>query len=135
MNPVATRIEDQLSELKMKRTTILDRFKNAIQAFRGRPIESITLGLDIKRCDQCEYKADGNIREHLMVIMGARAAYMDYECRIDIPGGLEGEGELVKFVRRTVERYIQKATDGEDVNFDEYIETALLKQYASLTEE
>lgn len=107
----------------------MDRIRNAIRAFRGKPIRSLNLGVDIKRCDECEYKSDYSIREHLLVVMGARAAYMDYECRIDIPGGLEGEGELADFVKKTVESYIRKATDGEDVNFDEYIETALIKQY------
>ena len=119
----------------INQVTLMDRIKNAIRAFRGKPIQSISLGLDVKRCDECEYKGDANLREHLMVIMGARAAYMDYECRIDLPGGLEGEGELAEFVKKTVERYIQKATDGEDVNFDEYIETALIKQYGKMMEE
>lgn len=116
-------------------TTLMDRIKNAIRAFQGKPIRSISLGIDVKRCDECEYKVDSGIREHLMVIMGARAAYMHYECRIDLPGGLEGEGQLVDFVKKTVERYIWKTTDGEDVNFDEYIETALIKQYGNKMEE
>ena len=115
----------------IKRTTLIERFQNAIKAFKGKPVGSINFGIDIKRCDQCEYKSDASIREHLLVVMGARAAYMDYECRIDIPGGLEGEGELADFVKKTVESYIRKATDGEDVNFDEYIETALIKQYGA----
>lgn len=123
------------SENKIKRTTLINRLKNAVRAFRGRPIQSLTLGLDIKRCDQYDYKSDSPIREHLMVIMGARAAYMDYACRIDLPGGLEGEGELVRFVRKTVNEYLRKSTDGEDINFDEFIETALMKEYGVLMEE
>ena len=119
----------------INRITLMDRIKNAIRAFRGKPIQSISLGIDVKRCDECEHKADGNIREHLMAIMGARAAYMDCQGDIDIPEGLEAEGDLVGFVKKTVECYIRKATDGDDVNFDEYIETALIKQYGELMEE
>lgn len=119
----------------INRVTFMDRIRNAIRAFQGKPIQSISLGLDVKRCDECEYRGDFNIREHLLVVMGARAAYMDYECRIDIPVGLEGEGELAEFVKKVVNSYIQKATDGEDVNFDEYIETALIKQYGVKMEE
>ncbi len=119
----------------IKQTTLIERFQNAIRAFRGKPIGSVQFGIDVKRCDECEYKGDANIREHLMVIMGARAAYMDSMNDIDIPEGLEGEGNLVEFVKKTVERYIQEATDGEDNNFDEYIETALVKQYGKMMEE
>ena len=124
------------SENKIKQTTLMNRLKNAVRAFRGRPIQSLTLGLDIKRCDQCDYKSDAPIiREHLMTIMGARAAYMDYAEMIDIPGGLGGEGELVWFVRKTVNEYLRKTTDGEDINFDEFIETALMNEYGISTEE
>ena len=135
MNPVASKIEDHLSENKIKRTTLLDRLKNAIRAFQGKPIQSISLGIDIKRCDECEHKADGNIREHLMVIMGARAAYMDSAGVIDIPEGHEAEGDLVSFVKKTVERYVEETTECKDVNFDEYIENALIHQYAIVMEE
>lgn len=115
----------------INRTTLMDRIKNAVRAFQGKPIQSISLGLDVKRCDECEYKCDGNIREHLMVIMGARAAYMDCEGSIDIPGGVKAEGELVDFVKKTVERYIRE----DNVIFDEYIETALIEEYAIVMEE
>lgn len=118
----------------VKKISLSDRIKNAVMAFKGTQIGSLSFGVDVKRCDQCEHRSDGNIREHLMVIMGARAAYMDYSCRIDIPSGLEGEDELVEFVRKTVESYIRKATD-EDINFDEYIENALIKKYATAMED
>lgn len=125
MNPVANKIVDHLSENKIKRTTLLDRLKNAIRAFLGKPIQSISLGIDIKRCDECEYKGGAGQREHLMTVMGARAAYMDCDGTIDIPEGLEAEGTLVWFIRKTVEQYIRC----HDVNFDEYIETALIDEY------
>lgn len=115
----------------ISQTTLMDRIKNAIRAFQGKPIQSISLGVDVKRCDECEYRAYAGMREHLMVIMGARAAYMDCEGSIDIPAGIEAEGELVDFVKKTVERYIQE----DNVIFDEYIETALIEEYAIVMEE
>ena len=39
---------------KVKKTTIWDRFRNASRALRGKPADSIELGLVIKRCDQCK---------------------------------------------------------------------------------
>jgi hypothetical protein len=115
--------------------TLMDRLRNAIRAFQGKPIQSLSLGIDIKRCDECEYKSDANAREHLLVIMGARAAYMNSAGIIDIPEGLKAEGELASFAKKIVNRYIRAATDGEDVNFDDYIETALIHQYAIVMEE
>jgi hypothetical protein len=120
---------------EVKKLTLIDRFRNAFKAFKGTQVGSLSFGVDVKRCDQCEFKSDGNIREHLMVIMGARAAYMDTMESIYIPGGLEGEGELVWFVRKTVNEYLRKGTDGEDNNFDEFIETRLLAAYGKETEE
>ena len=117
---------------QLKQTTLLDRIKNAIRAFQGKPIQTLSLGLDVKRCDECEYKSDAGIREHLLVVMGARAAYMDSEGTIDIPGGVEGEGKLTDFVTKVVNRYV---TEAPYVNFDEYIETALIEQYAILMED
>ena len=117
---------------QLKQTTLLDRIKNAIRAFRGRPIQTVSFGIDVKRCDECEYKCDAPFREHLLVVMGARAAYLDSMGTIDIPGGLEAEGNLVWFVKKTVERYIRETAEGKDVNFDEYIENALVNEYAFL---
>ena len=108
------------------RTTLMDRIRNTIRAFQGKPVGSIQFGIDVKRCDQCEYKSNASIGEHLLVIMGARAAYMDMRGVIDIPSGLEAEGKLVQFVKKTVDRYIQ---DADYNNFDEYIENALVKEY------
>lgn len=48
---------------EVKRTTLIDRIENAIKAFRGKPLGSITYGLDIKKCSECGYKQkeDGNV--------------------------------------------------------------------------
>lgn len=110
--------------------TITDRIRNAIRAFQGNPIQYVSLGVDVKRCDECEYRGGAGIREHLMVIMGVRAAYMDSEGIIDIPKGFSGEGTFVSFVRKTIDHYVQEPTDVKGINFDEYIETELVKQYA-----
>lgn len=37
-----------------KPTTIFDRFKNAIRAFKGEPCASIQFGIDVKKCDECD---------------------------------------------------------------------------------
>lgn len=41
---------------KAKKTTLLDRFRDAIRAFNRKPIGSITYGLEIKECSKCEYR-------------------------------------------------------------------------------
>lgn len=39
---------------EIHKTTLLDRCRRAYEAFRGKPISSLHMGIDIKRCDQCE---------------------------------------------------------------------------------
>lgn len=48
---------------EIKRTTFIDRIKNAVDAFIGKPLGSITYGLDIKKCSDCKYKRveDGSV--------------------------------------------------------------------------
>lgn len=36
------------------KTTIKDRLANAIAAFKGQPLKSITYGVELKRCSKCE---------------------------------------------------------------------------------
>ena len=43
-----------MKEKKPHKTTLLDRFRRAAEAFRGKPYSSLEFGLNIKRCDQCE---------------------------------------------------------------------------------
>ena len=69
----------------IKRTTFMDRMRNAVKAFKGQQIGSLYFGVDVKRCDQCEYKKDESLRENLLVTAGSRAAYMDDQGIIDIP--------------------------------------------------
>lgn len=42
---------------KIKRLTILDRFRNATRAFRGKEIGSISFGIDMKKCSECDKNA------------------------------------------------------------------------------
>lgn len=69
-----------------------------------------------------------NIRDDLLVTMGARAAYMHDKDLIKLPSGVEGERELSAFVVTTVNKYIF-SPGLFDMNFDEYIETALTEKY------
>ena len=67
-----------------------------------------------------------SLRDKLLVIAGARATYMDYIGDIDIPGGLEAEDDLAKFVVEAVDTYIKLP---EDIPFDIFIETELKCTY------
>ena len=88
-------------------------------------IGNLTVGIDFKRCDECEYKNTW-IRDNELVTSGARAAYLDDAGVISIPGWLEGEDELAAFIRNIVNRYYY---DNVEENFDMYIETELIKKY------
>ena len=39
----------------MKKTTIIDRIRNAWAALRAKPAKSITLGVNVTRCDECDF--------------------------------------------------------------------------------
>ena len=110
---------------EIKKLTLRDRIKDAINAFRGRKIGSLHFGVDLKRCDECEYK-NNDIREELLVIAGARAAYMECSNSIKLPEGIEGERWLSSFITNMVDLYL---CNKDNTNFDEYIESVLLKRY------
>lgn len=66
-----------------------------------------------------------SLRDNLLVTAGARAAYMDSEGCIDLPGGVEGEDILAGFIVKAVNHYLFN-----DVGpFDLYIEKALLAKF------
>lgn len=88
-------------------------------------IGDLTLGVSIKRCEECEYK-NRVIRDELLVIAGARAAYLDMKNHIDIPEGTEGEHDLAYIVTKLVDRYLY---NNDDISFDLYIESALAQKY------
>lgn len=39
---------------KIKKITIWGRIRDAAHALRGKPAHGITLGVEVKRCDQCD---------------------------------------------------------------------------------
>lgn len=111
----------------IKRTTLSDRFRNAIRGFKGKPIDILYLGVDVKRCCECEYKNDRALRDDLLVTAGARAAYMENLGCIELPSGVEGETKLAKFISHTVDRFLyQKVLD---TSYDIFIENALANEY------
>lgn len=112
---------------EVKKLTFRDRIRDAVNAFRGRKIGSLQFGVDVKRCSECDYK-NNDIREDLLVIAGARAAYMHDANVIDIPEGLVGEQKLACDIRRMVNNYL---AGDDDINFDLYIETALANNYGT----
>ena len=111
------------------RMTLADRFKRAVYAFKGNPIGNLYFGVDIKRCDQCEYKNVPEIRDNLLVTAGARAAYMNYSDKIDIPDGIEEEFKLYEFLTKVVDDYLRRDCG----NFDLYLETKLTEKYGGNT--
>ena len=88
-------------------------------------MSDLTVGIDFKRCSECEYK-NNDIREELLVIAGARAAYMHDANVINIPEGLQGEHKLACDIRRMVNNYL---AGDDNISFDLYIETALANSY------
>lgn len=70
------------------------------------------------------------LRDNLLVTMGARAAYMHDKGDIKLPEGVEGEKELADFVVGTVTAYMAYSKFYSlDANFDEFIESALMGKY------
>lgn len=109
----------------IKKTTLADRLKRSVKAFKGEPIGSLYFGVDLRRCDQCEYKNIPEIRDNLLVTAGTRAVYMNYNGKINIPEGFEEENKLAEFLTCVVDDYIR--LDGK--NFDLYLEYRLIERY------
>ena len=109
----------------IKKTTLADRLKRSVKAFKGEPIGSLYFGVDVKRCDQCEYKNVPGIRDNLLVTAGTRAVHMDYSGEIDIPEGFEEENKLAEFLTKVVDDYIRLDWG----NFDLYLEAKLIERY------
>lgn len=60
-----------MSELYV--TTFKDRINRAIKAFKGKPVGSISLGVDVKRCCDCEYKGNSPHVGKVLYICDRRA--------------------------------------------------------------
>lgn len=42
--------------MPVKRRTLTDRLRAAYKAFFGKPIGAINMGIDVRKCSECEYK-------------------------------------------------------------------------------
>ena len=109
----------------IKRTTLADRIKRSVKAFKGEPIGSLYFGVDVKRCDQCEYKNVPGNRDNLLVTAGIRAVHMDCLGDIDIPAGFDEENKLAELLTKVVDDYIRLDCG----NFDLYLEAKLIEKY------
>ena len=109
----------------IKKTTLVDRVKRSVEAFKGNPVGNLYFGVDIKRCDQCEYKNTPEIRDILLVTAGARAVHLDYRGEIAIREGLEEENKFAEFLTKVVDYYLSHDCG----NFDLYLETKLIEKY------
>lgn len=72
------------------------------------------------------------LRDNLLVTMGARAAYMHDKGDIKLPEGVEGEKDLADFVVGTVTAYMAYSKLHIGVNFDEFIEKSLMGKYGPM---
>lgn len=109
----------------IKKRGLGDKLRDAFNAFRGKPVQTLRFGMEVKRCGDCEHYQNSFIRDYLLVSASTRAAYMDGE-RVDLPSGIEGEAVFAEFIARIVDQYLNY--DSENI-FDEYIETRLEKEY------
>ena len=46
---------------KIKKRTLFDKCRDAYRAFRGKQIGSLTFGIDVKKCSECDYKKQDQI--------------------------------------------------------------------------
>lgn len=60
-----------MSELYV--TTFKDRINRAIKAFKGDPVGIMSLGVDVKRCCDCEYKGNSPHVRKVLYICDGRA--------------------------------------------------------------
>lgn len=88
-------------------------------------INDLTVGIDFKRCSECEYK-NNDLRNNLLVTAGVRAGCMDMSEHINLPTTIEGEHEVALYISRKVDYYL--ASDRRE-NFDEFIEKCLIRRF------
>lgn len=72
------------------------------------------------------------LRNNLLVTMGARAAYMECLGLIELPRGVDGEKELSDFITNKVDIYMAERLVTYDMNFDQYMEESLLNKYGGI---
>jgi hypothetical protein len=107
---------------------LINRIKNAIRAFKGDPIDAryVSVGIDVKRCINCEHAQANPFRDDLLVTAGTRAGYMDYNEEIELPSGIYSEREIAEFIAGVVDYYMNNKTG---TYFDDYIERKLIEKY------
>jgi ubiquinone biosynthesis protein COQ9 len=106
----------------------INRIKNAIRAFKGDSNDAkyVSVGIDVKRCIDCERAQANPFRDDLLVTAGTRAAYMSVYENIILPDGIDGESEIAEFIAGVVDYYINNETG---TYFDDYIERKLIEKY------
>ena len=69
---------------KIKKRTLIDKFRDAYRAYRGKQLGSLTFGVDVKKCSECDYRRGADI----LYLCDQRAcqdcAYPDCEYTTDI---------------------------------------------------
>lgn len=115
--------------MEPKVVTFKERIQRAIKAFKGQNVGSLQFGIDVKRCNECEYRSD--IRDNLLVTAGCRAGLMSELQHIVLPDGLSGEDELAAILTKAVDFYMSIRVDQP---FDLYIEDVIIKEFANLEE-
>lgn len=108
----------------IKPVKLADRFRYAARAFKCGKIGELHYGVTVKRCDEC--KKNDYVRDKLIAVAGARAAYMDDMGKIDIPGDLMGEDRMARCVIDIVDNYLHYSPNA---NFDSYIETLIEREF------
>ena len=88
-------------------------------------INDLTVGIDFKRCSECEYK-NNDLRDNLLVTAGVRAGCMDMSEHINLSTTVEGEHEVALYISREVDYYLASDRRG---NFDEFIERSLIRRF------
>lgn len=66
---------------KPHKTTLFDRLKDALNAFNRKPFETLRLGMEVKRCDECEYK-NPRLIELNSFSVGGNIYHKDEGCRL-----------------------------------------------------
>lgn len=67
-----------------------------------------------------------NLRDHLLVIIGMKAAYMDKNCWIELPFGEQGEEKVAAVCTMIVDQYLKiKSLGWLDEPFDLFTERRL----------
>ena len=70
-----------------------------------------------------------HIRDYDHVVIGMRIAYLDDRGFLEIPTGIDGEEEITTFASRLSRLFNQLTEQGEDLNWDDFIEEKIIERY------